>query len=120
MKLFSFAAGLAVLTVETLAMFDNVVQLNSENWADKVEKDDKNAWMVTFYADWCPYCKTFDAEYDAASKDGSLKDSRIKFGAVDVMANRDLTKQFGIKRSPTVKIFGHDKAAPEDYLGQRK
>jgi len=76
--------------------------------------------MVTFYADWCPYCKTFDAEYDAASKDGSLKDSRIKFGAVDVMANRDLTKQFGIKRSPTVKIFGHDKAAPEDYLGQRK
>lgn len=76
--------------------------------------------MVTFYADWCPYCKTFDPEYEAASNDTRLKDKLIKFGAVDVMANRDLTKQFGIKRSPTVKIFGHDKDTPEDYLGQRK
>ena len=76
--------------------------------------------MVTFYADWCPYCKTFDSEYANAAKDVRLKDKNIRFGAVDVMANRDLTKQFGIKRSPTVKVFGHDKSSPEDYLGQRK
>ena len=120
MKLFTFAASLAVLAAEVLAMFDNVEKLDAKNWAQKVENDDKNAWIVTFYADWCPYCKTFDPEYEAASNDTRLKDKLIKFGAVDVMANRDLTKQFGIKRSPTVKIFGHDKDTPEDYLGQRK
>ena len=120
MKLFSFAAGLAILTAEALAMFDTVEQLKSDNWEDKVKNDKDNAWMVTFYADWCPYCKTFDAEYANAAKDTRLKDKNIRFGAVDVMANRDLTKQFGIKRSPTVKVFGRDKSAPEDYLGQRK
>lgn len=101
-------------------MFDNVEKLDSKNWAEKVENDDENAWMVTFYADWCPYCKNFDPELEAAAKDSRLKGKNIKFGAVDVMANRDLTKQYGIKRSPTVKVFGHDKAKPDDYLGQRK
>jgi len=36
------------------------------------------------------------------------------------MANRDLTKRYAIKRSPTVKIFGTDKQAPEDYTGKRR
>ncbi len=36
------------------------------------------------------------------------------------MVNRDLTTRYGIKRSPTIKFFGLDKSAPEDYLGQRK
>ena len=85
MKLFSFAASLAILTAQALAMFDNVEQLDSKNWAEKVENDDEHAWMVVFYADWCPYCKNFDTEYEAASKDKSLSDKKIKFGAVDVM-----------------------------------
>lgn len=76
--------------------------------------------MITFYADWCPHCKTFETELASALSDPSLADKRIKFGAVDVMANRDLTSKFGIKRSPTVKIFGNDKFAPIDYTGQRK
>lgn len=36
------------------------------------------------------------------------------------MANRDLVSKYGIKRSPTVKIFGRDKSNPVDYLGHRK
>lgn len=120
MKLFSFASALAVLAVETFAMFEGVEKLTSANWADKVENDKDHAWMVTFYATWCPYCKTFDPELAAAMQDSRISDKKIRFGAVDVMANRDLTQKYGIKRSPTVKMFGHDKSAPEDYLGQRK
>lgn len=77
-------------------------------------------WMITFYADWCPYCKTWDEELGHALSDPKLADKKIKFGAVDVMANRDLTQKFGIRRSPTVKVFGLDKYAPEDYSGHRK
>ena len=120
MKFLSFAAGLAILATETLAMFDGIEHLDSDNWAEKVEGDKDNAWMVTFYADWCPYCKSFDPELEAAKNDARLEGKHIKFGAVDVMANRDLTKRYGIKRSPTIKMFGHDKATPDDYLGQRK
>ena len=40
MKLFTFAASLAVLAAEAFAMFDNVEKLDSKNWAEKVEKDD--------------------------------------------------------------------------------
>jgi len=36
------------------------------------------------------------------------------------MANRNLVPRFGIKRSPTVKVFGMNKEAPLNYLGKRK
>ena len=45
--------------------------------------------MVTFYADWCPYCKTFDPEYEAASNDTRLKDKLIKFAGKPILAVRD-------------------------------
>ena len=122
MKFISIATSLALVSAQVYALFDSdtVEVLTSDNFAEKVDEDTENAWVVTFYADWCPYCKTFDTEFDNASKDTKLADKKIKFGSVDVMANRDLTSKFGIKRSPTVKLFGTDKAAPTDYLGHRK
>lgn len=44
----------------------------------------------------------------------------MKFGAVNVMENRDLTQLYEVKRSPTIKVFGHDKEEPEDYSGHRQ
>lgn len=122
MRFFSFAASLAVLIADVYALFDGqgIETLTTDNWADKVDADKDHAWVVTFYADWCPYCKPFSDEYSKAVSDPALVGKRVKFGAVDVMANRDLIKKFGIKRSPTIKVFGIDKSAPEDYLGHRK
>ena len=122
MKFISIATSLALISAQVYALFegDTVEKLTSDNFAEKVDEDTDNAWVITFYADWCPYCKTFDTEFDLASKDTKLADKKIKFGSVDVMANRDLTSKYGIKRSPTVKLFGTDKAAPTDYLGHRK
>ena len=117
-------AAVALLAAQVLALFegDKIEKLTSENFEEKVLKDEENAWVVTFYADWCPYCKTFDEELEGATNDVGLteKNLKLKFGAIDVMENRDLTRQFGIRRSPTVKIFGKDKEAPEDYAGMRK
>ena len=116
MKLVAFAA----IATQAFALFKDVEILTSDNWAETVENDNDHLWMVTFYADWCPYCAPFDTEFTAASTDTLLADKKVKFGSVDVMANRDLTTRYGIKRSPTVKVFGVDKSAPEDYVGQRK
>lgn len=115
-------SAFAVVAAQVYALFDTsgVETLTSDNWKELIEDDADNAWVVTFYADWCPYCKTFSDEYAAAVISPKLEDKKVKFAALDVMANRDLTKKFGIKRSPTVKIFGKDREAPEDYTGQRK
>ena len=117
MKLIDFAA---IATQAFAGLFQDVEVLTSDTWADKVENDADTLWMITFYADWCPYCAPFDTEFTAASTDTLLSDKKVRFGSVDVMANRDLTTRFGIKRSPTVKVFGVDKSAPEDYVGHRK
>jgi len=85
-----------------------------------VVNDEENMWMVTFYADWCPYCEPFSPELESAQNDLQLTDKKIKFGAVNVMENRDLTIHYGVARSPSVKIFGKDKVTPEDYEGHRK
>lgn len=81
--------------------------------------DDENMWLVTFYAEWCPYCQPFSPELEAAQVDPALGDKKIKFGAVDVMQSRDITQRYAIQRSPTIKIFGRDKNAPMDYSGHR-
>jgi thiol-disulfide isomerase/thioredoxin len=66
MKLISFTAGLAFLATQTFALFEGVNLLNSDNWTNTVENDKENAWFVTFYADWCPYCKAFEPELSVA------------------------------------------------------
>ena len=43
----------------------------------------------------------------------------MKFGVVDVMSNRGLTREYGIKSAPSIKVFGEDKSSPEDYIGRR-
>ena len=82
--------------------------------------DDENMWMVTFYANWCPYCKPVYEELNAAKNDYTLMDKKVKFGVIDVMANRDLLKEYDVKQSPSIKVFGADKENPEDYYGLRK
>jgi thiol-disulfide isomerase/thioredoxin len=116
MKLISFAT----LCAQAFALFDGVTRLDSANWADTVENDKDHVWMVSFYADWCPHCKVFDTEFENAMNDPSLADKKVRFGAVNVMDSRDLTTRYGIKRSPTVKLFGQDKGTPQDYVGLRK
>ena len=66
MKLVNFAASLAFLASEAFALFDSVQKLDAATFADTVLADDENLWMVTFYADWCPYCGPFSAEFEAA------------------------------------------------------
>ena len=116
MKLLS----LAVLATQAFALFENVEKLDASNFEEMVINDDEHLWMVTFYADWCPYCEPFAPEYEAAQNDTELANKKVKFGAVNVMENRNLTQDYEVKRSPTVKIFGIDKHAPEEYSGHRK
>ena len=127
MKLLAMAVGLTALVnaveVQTESyepLFTDFEALTSADFDAKVAQDAENFWIVTFYADWCPYCKPFSLELTNAKMSDKLYNSKVKFGVVNVMDNRDLTSQYGVKRTPTVKVFGTDKANPEDYAGRRK
>jgi len=91
MKFISFAAGLVAMATQAYALFDEVETLTTENFEEMVLNDDENMWIVAFYAEWCPYCKPFDPEYAAAKADPKMADKRVKFAAIDVMANRETT-----------------------------
>ena len=113
-----FAAALATLAAVANAHFDNVERLVSQNFDDLVINSGE-VWMVAFYPDFCPHCVDADPEFTLARDQLANLGYPVRFGAVDVMANRDLTEKYQITRAPTFKFFGLDKYAPEDYLGQR-
>lgn len=119
MKLFSFAASLAILASEAFAMFEEAENLDEASWEDKVINSDE-AWMITFYTEWCPYCTKFSDEIKVAKQDNELEGKMVRFGAVNAMTNRGLSKKYNVKRAPTIKVFGQDKSSPVDYLGHRK
>ena len=123
MRIQSFVAGLSILAVQTISktteFFDDFTQLNEYNFRDTVLDDPDNMWFVTFYADWCPYCKTLEEELTDARDDQTIQDKKVKFGVVDVMSNRGLMREYGVKTAPSIKVFGEDKFNPEDYFGRR-
>lgn len=91
MKFFNLATSLAVLATQVFALFEGVEKLDAANFNTRVKQDTENMWIVSFYADWCPYCKPFAPQYEAAQKDPALANKKVKFGAINVMENRDLT-----------------------------
>ena len=59
MKFFNLATSLAVLAVQAFALFEGVEKLDATNFNTRVKQDTENMWIVSFYADWCPYCQPF-------------------------------------------------------------
>jgi len=92
-----------------------VVDLNANNFDNRV-KDSEGVWIVEFYAPWCGHCKQLAPEYQKAAK--ALK-GIIGVGGVNCDEHKQLCGQFGVQGFPTIKIFGSNKAKPEDYQGQR-
>lgn len=48
-----------------------------------------------------------------------LVQGKVKVGAVNCDEEKSLCSQFGVQGFPTVKWFGSNKQAPEDYRGER-
>ena len=56
---------------------------------------------VLFYAEWCPFCRRFYAEFSEA-----LNSKGIRWAEVDISdVNNPLWETFGIRIVPTVIVF---------------
>lgn len=92
-----------------------VVNLDSKNFKKEV-LDSNELWMVEFYAPWCGHCQALKPTWEKVAK--SFK-GIVKFGAVDMDANRDVGAPYDIKGFPTIKFFGTNKIKPQSYESGR-
>ena len=89
-----FADALATLAAVANAHFDNVEHLTSQNFDSLVLNNSNEVWMVAFYANFCPHCVEADPEFTYARDQLVNLGYPVRFGAIDVMANRDLTAKY--------------------------
>jgi protein disulfide-isomerase A6 len=92
-----------------------VVTLTDENF-DKEVMQSTDLWLVQFYAPWCGHCKQLAPEWEGAASD---LEGKFKMGKLDATTEKSTGQKYKVEGFPTIKFFGGDKTAPEDYNGGR-
>ncbi|KAG3113046.1 hypothetical protein PI124_g7947 [Phytophthora idaei] len=88
----------------------NVVVLTSDDFEHKTQAGSgatTGDWLIEFYAPWCGHCKKLAPIYENVADE--LK-GQVNVAKVDVTANAELGKRFGIRGFPTLLHFSHGKS----------
>ncbi|KAE9278728.1 hypothetical protein PF001_g25032 [Phytophthora fragariae] len=88
----------------------NVVVLTNADFEHKTQAGSgatTGDWLVDFYAPWCGHCKKLAPVYEKVADE--LK-GEVNVAKVDVTANSELGKRFGIRGFPTLLHFSHGKS----------
>ncbi|KAJ6234287.1 protein disulfide-isomerase tmx3 [Anaeramoeba flamelloides] len=98
-------------------LFSNchVIELNEENFRSYVLLNEKNDWVIKFYASYCSHCKKMEKDFKDASF--SLKGS-VQFGAIECPKYPELCRSQKVQGYPTVK-FHSRKGFWINYRGDR-
>ncbi|XP_048390279.1 dnaJ homolog subfamily C member 10 isoform X3 [Stegostoma tigrinum] len=75
-----------------------VITLSPKNFP----KNDREPWLVDFFAPWCPPCRALLPELRKASKQLV---GQLKFGTLDCTVHDSLCNTHGIQAYPTTLIF---------------
>lgn len=117
-------AGLKAATEKVKAMLEGkapestseVIELTDDNF-DKLVLNSKDMWLVEFIAPWCTHCRYLAPHFATAALE--LR-GKVKLGALDATINTMKSKEYGIDKYPTIKLFVPGAmATPEDYEGDR-
>ncbi|KAG8432515.1 hypothetical protein GDO86_016963 [Hymenochirus boettgeri] len=76
----------------------HVITLGPQNFPGK----DREAWLVDFFAPWCPPCRALLPELRKASKHLF---GQIKFGTLDCTIHEGLCNMHNIRAYPTTVVF---------------
>lgn len=63
--------------------------------------NDKKINIEYFFIKGCPHCEDFDPVWQKVSTDSSLN-SKVDFQKLEISANQDRAKKFGISSAPTI------------------
>jgi arsenate reductase len=80
---------------------DFLVELTEATWEETVEKQTKPV-AVMFYSPTCPFCRQIQPYVLDYAKEFH---EAILFGHLNVLTNMSLIERYGIRQTPTFKIF---------------
>ena len=81
---------------------------------EELSKNNKIAFMVDFFAPWCPPCMNLLPEFRKASQ--SDRNSNIAFGTIDCTVNTNLCLEHNVHGYPTTILFND--SLPHQFSGQ--
>jgi thioredoxin 1 len=79
----------------------NVHEFNQGNFDSEVLKSDVPV-LVDFTATWCGPCKALAPIVEKVADEFAGK---VKVGKLDIDANADITRKYGVRSVPTVLVF---------------
>ncbi|KAK0180923.1 hypothetical protein PV327_003253 [Microctonus hyperodae] len=96
---------------------DHVVILNSTNLKNTIYGGE-NAWVVEFYANWCPHCQRFAAIWKTLAHSIDNWKDIVKIGVFDcaTVENTPFCRDYMVMTVPTLKYFSP--YSRPDELGQ--
>jgi len=109
----------AALFASASALYESLIEINDSNYRDLVLDDEENMWVITYYADWCPYSRALEHEVVVNSRNMQVAGYNVKYGAVNVEYSPEMVHRYQVNRAPLMYIYGVDKKNPDRYGGIR-
>ncbi len=112
----SGAPGLVVEPGTPLPEGNFVVEINDENFAEKVAQAPGYV-LVDFSATWCPPCQALKPVFHRVA---ARNHDRLQFGTVDVDESEQAAERYRIQAVPTLILFkdGQPVARREGYMSE--
>lgn len=108
---------------DSVPTWDGFRHLTPTDFENEVISDSENVWIVAFIDPYCGGCQRLATEWPKLKAAESMKSRKVKFGYVDISVESQadiMRKHVGqnkIQLTPTVLVYGRDKANPNEYLG---
>jgi len=93
-----------------------MAELDTDNFDAEVLENENVVWIVEFYSDHCPICKSLAPEIIKAAKEVTGSMNTVRFGGVNSRVNWDIPEKFGVTSYPWIASFYQGKKI-EDMRG---
>jgi len=81
-----------------------------------IDRNPEKIVVVKFFSNQCQACKKIAPRYRQYARDFSTDSSQFEFAEIEVLQNRNLMKELGVKRMPSVHFYAGELGKVEDLL----
>ncbi|KAI6244009.1 Protein disulfide-isomerase [Aphelenchoides fujianensis] len=111
-RLFTHTLSVVSVGVEAAGGKSKVVELTDSNF-ERTVYNQKNGFLVEFFAPWCGHCKNLEPHWKAAAEQ---LDGKVSLGALDATVHTSKSNEFGIRGFPTIKYFPPGSTSASDAV----
>jgi len=82
-----------------------MAELDMDNFDVEVLENENVVWIIEFYSDHCPICKSLAPEIIKAARQVTGEHNKVRFGGVNSRVNWDIPEKFGVTSYPWIASF---------------